>query len=374
MGMTSELGKWRVDRFAEDVEILGSAGKKILIARPLRRTPSGSLGAVVENGVVALGLSANGRLAADLSAPKYRQILCSLVSPGQVFQLPFLEPKREGSEEEFSWAITDDDFGIYVNVLCNDEITEELVTYFLVTCRFNVLSWSSSPECEHGWVIKLSSNLSIEVVASRVTSFFERDAYRILAKSGKEERQKLYKLQHDIDSIDSASKKEIAELLRYIEDIEARLADAEINKAQAVETRVENTVRKLKKSDFERILENIIIAMYKNIALAPQSSRTILERFPDSRGLWEVLSDLNEGKPVHCNALHGTAGRCGWKELRKHVPTGKDNRGRIYLRQSSKTHSLDVVVHWKSDNDEQNRFIEGLSRLPAFDGPEVVRR
>ena len=70
--------------------------------------------------------------------------------------------------------------------------------------------------------------------------------------------------------------------------------------------------------------------------------------------------------------LNGLAGKAGWLELRKHVQTGVDRRGRIYCRKSSKSHKFDVVIHWKKDDKDQKRTFTRIANLEPFETTRTV--
>ena len=70
--------------------------------------------------------------------------------------------------------------------------------------------------------------------------------------------------------------------------------------------------------------------------------------------------------------LNGLAGKTGWLELRKHISTGNDKRGRIYCRKSSKGHNFDIVIHWKKDDKDQKRAFTRLANLEPFETNKTV--
>ena len=76
---------------------------------------------------------------------------------------------------------------------------------------------------------------------------------------------------------------------------------------------------------------------------------------------------MQNGEDFPRKKLEGKAGNAGWFEVARHLPTGQDNLGRIYVRKGTVPGcNWDVVVHLKKNDVEQNRFIVALSKRGPF--------
>ena len=95
-------------------------------------------------------------------------------------------------------------------------------------------------------------------------------------------------------------------------------------------------------------------------------------RFEGSIAIWEVLKRLNAGDQLRLQKINGIAGKAGWLELRKHINTGNDDRGRLYCRRSNKQHNFDVFVHWKKNDKDQVNLFKKLANYPPFETNQTV--
>ena len=129
----------------------------------------------------------------------------------------------------------------------------------------------------------------------------------------------------------------------------------------------------LKKTATEKIVARMLYQLFENLAFSPECPRILVERFSESTNVWSLLGKLNSDPlSFQSKALHGIAEKAGWKELTNHLTTGRDDRGRIYLRKGSEGHNLDVVLHWKKNSKEQNAFIVKLTNFRPFRDREIV--
>ena len=130
-----------------------------------------------------------------------------------------------------------------------------------------------------------------------------------------------------------------------------------------------------KRSSAEKVLEGVLLATLPNLAFEPGSAKTMLEYFQDSSQLSATLKAIDSGESLPMKKIAGLAGSKGWVELSKHLKTGRDVRGRIYLRRSSKDclHSFDVVLHWKKNDKQQARLLDKLASYSHFESPEVIK-
>jgi hypothetical protein len=82
-----------------------------------------------------------------------------------------------------------------------------------------------------------------------------------------------------------------------------------------------------------------------------------MERFHRLEAVRDVLHRLNDGASVP--AIRITTAP-GWMEVAEHIGTGQSNRGRVYYKLQDGGRLL-VVVHFKGDAAEQQRFFKKLN-------------
>ena len=377
--MSPESGKWVCNAFSCDVQRISGSNRTLLRCRPLRESEDGRLAASIGGKLSYVGLDSRGQLA--LLGGRGPSALEKVRPPkvGQEYNLPYVEPPSHVTEEEFSWSVEANTLGVYIFLNCADELVEELVSALALKERLNLIFWGDADKSKFQWMIKLSPSLSEENVIKKVGSFFSRDAYRILARKYALETKNASALSQpsiskdmkepvpETDEVLTSVSNSLEEMTAYASALEAELRQARTEKT-------EGTIQRLKKSSYERILEIALMGAFPNLAFAPQTCRTLIEKFASSPRLWEIFRSLDSGHSVTAESLNGAAGNNGWKEVRAHIGTGRDNRGRVYIRPSKKHHSYDVAIHWKKDAREQRRFIERLAHYSPFQSVESVTK
>lgn len=127
-----------------------------------------------------------------------------------------------------------------------------------------------------------------------------------------------------------------------------------------------------KRDPFEQILANLLFSCFPQLAFTPDAVSELKSRFQNSVAIWNILGKLNSGERCELEKVKGVAGNAGWLELRKHISTGTDKRGRVYCRPSNKKHRFDVIIHWKKDDKEQAQLFKKLANYPSFETNRTV--
>lgn len=289
------------------------------------------------------------------------------ISHNILAELEYIEPPRKSKNELLSseWHFKVDQFGIYLYINAPIEILELLINYLLEK-RINILSWDEMNHGEYSFIITFSIGFSLSRIKEHLYYFLENGAKDAQIKSL--QKQMAYILNdrnrtEDIDTLQLAYEE--------IDRLEGLLAQqtSQLKETLDYET---TAFKKLKKSDVDKFLCNILYSIYTNLAFSPNSVKVIKEKFINSKSLWQILNKLNTKNEVKFKSLSGVAGKAGWKELVEHISTGKDSRGRVYFRDSNFLHTYDVVVHWKKDNKEQSKTLSKLASYSYFESREVV--
>ena len=278
----------------------------------------------------------------------------------------------------FSWRTKVSQFGHLLEVTCGEDFIIDLVDEMLRSpVPVNVVDWGEvslqrGSDAVSNWQVRVAQGISAKFLDHAVA----RMLGKLLAEFVNKTRVAENKARVGGDKILSqarleaeAHKKTIQELQRQLEKKEKSVdstssSDKAVGASQAV---------KLKRNEAHRLIANAMYGAFGNLAFDPDSVTTILKRFVSSPDLWSTLSSLNNGDAsLRLEALHGEAGKRAWREIRKHVSTGADNRGRIYVRKSKADFGFEVAVHWKQNEAEQNRFMKRLARLNSFGSRKVI--
>jgi hypothetical protein len=292
---------------------------------------------------------------------------CNPISQNTLAELEYIETPRKSKNDLLSseWHFKVDQFGIYLYINAPNEILEPLINYLLKK-RINILSWDEVDDGDYRFIITFSIGFSLSRIKEHLNYFLENGAKDAQIKSL--QKQMAYILDNrnrteDIDTLQLAYEE--------IERLEGLLAEKTVQMEEALEHEA-SVFKKLKKSEIDKFLCNLLYSVYTNIAFSPNSTKVIKEKFINSKSLWQILNKLNANKEVKFKSLNGLAGKAGWKELVEHISTGNDSRGRVYFRESNFLHTYDVVVHWKKDNKEQSKTLSKLASYNYFESREVV--
>ena len=370
-----------VDYLVVDSLPIYAPSKEIL--KPIRIDPDGQPSVILENRLYPLCLTSDDRLCVNLNGHSFDKASGVMPSLPVRAELEYLEPPLEASEsDELGWRVERDQFGVYIYINANDAIVETLVSHLINERRLNVLAWGESSNKNFEWYVRLSPGLSIETV---------KTAILILAESMREvgtpdpkiseSEIRIGELQRTVENLKSQHGAELSEtsneLISVYDELSKALDTIDELKQQLESernARVEKSskVQHLKRGKTEKMLARIMFHCFRKLAFAPESVDTISKRFPESSSLWEYLSLLDSGTELPLEKLNGLAGKSGWYEVRKHINTGNDKRGRLYCRRSTKDHSFDVVIHWKQDNKDQERVFRKLAGYNYFDNREAI--
>ena len=375
-----------ITSYSVDVELksrrAGARPIKIF-SRPIRRMSNGEIGVLYKNRLYPLGLSAKKRFLIDEASDTYSPISAEFVELPAICELPYLETPNQYAPEgsNFSWKIELNHFGTYIFLDAGDDIVESFVVSLTKKYKLNIVSWGVA-ETRPGfpWYIQLPVGLLLDQLHRLLNDYIVQVSQKTLIQKVQRSSDENRKLREELDEmlnenqkLSESHRRELQELYDSYGALEAEVAELRAAASYNVEaSELHRDVQKLRKSDAERVIAQILRSTFSSLAFTPDSPRLICEKFANSSMLWSTLNDLNSGNKVPLQKIHGAAGNAGWLELRKHISSGEDARGRIYCRPSKKAHHFDVVLHWKKDSKDQQSIMNALSRYLPFDGPESV--
>lgn len=376
------------------------------LLRPLRLLPDGQVGVLYKEKVYPLYLDSNSKTTVLLSGAVYETKNTTL--PGSLpitTELRFIEiPLRFKFADELNWNIERNQFGVYIYVSANDEIVEYLVSLLVEQNKFNVLSWGENINPawanEFSWNIRLSSGISIDTVRNTLVELISSEAFtnllseskvQSLAKNreaeilrfqgqSKEFNQSINTVNQSIETLSEEKNLQIEDKnkeISYLYDEIERLSNAietlfEENLTLQANNSVNLSSKVIRRGAAERVLANALHTCFPALAFSPDVVNELQARFTGSSAIWTTFERLNAQSEMPLEKLGGLAGKAGWLEVRKHINTGNDNRGRVYCRKSKKTHNFDVIIHWKKDNKDQEKILKKLANYEAFETTDTV--
>ncbi len=361
--------------------------RKHLYARPLRVAPQGRLGVLFDGRVRPLFFDESGRLVIVESLESYDIRSCSDVEIGLSFSVvcAFSPAQQTLGQTAFAWEIQTDQFGNYIYLTAPDQVVESLVCSLVEDAKYRVISWDSTTSdpdtaAQYDWYIQLSSGLSSTAIGNFIAKFAANTKIPEpdIPGTSPEAEAKLGELEQRIALLSDTKDSKDAEIRALTRDLKdaylevSRLSALTTNGKGVDEDDLSVRAKDLKRTSAERIIAYLLCTVYPCLAFSPDSPKLISTRLVESKSLWPLLAKLNRGQQVKKVALHGVPGRVGWFEVARHIATGKDSRGRAYIRDAKGTHRYDIVLHWKQNEAEQNRLIRQLANYSAFPGPEIV--
>lgn len=383
--MKSPLDKEiEVSGYSVDVEVIEHipvySSKKALL-RPIRANRDGVLGVIYQGRLYPMMLTSTGAYCIYLGGASFPEHTAHNITPPLKCRLPFLEPPAIASQiEDVCWEVRRDNFSIAVLLSAEDNIVEALVHELTANRRLNILDWGEYSGDDYSWSIHLSPGLSIDTVKQSLVAAItnmpgpseetvERD-HGVELQLSQQRDAMLSEFRRKLGSKDA----QLEEALQQLETALLQVSELEGVVKEQNESSAATTVQKLKRGVIDRLLANMMIGTFNNLAFSPDSVRVIADKFAGSTMLWATLEKMNSGQAVKLEKLRGGAGKAGWMEVRKHISTGEDKRGRIYCRRSKANHSLDVVIDWKRDSKDQDQTLRRLANYDYFTTREVVLR
>ena len=369
---------YEVDRLTLEVKvyskITNSTPPRLLHARPLRTTPIRSLGIIYNQRVYPLSVDAEGHETILTNQESFETTSCQIPKKGDVYELPFATKPKNAAIDIEDWRIELNNFGMYVFVKAQDTVIEQLVTLILVETTLRVLSWgavdSTTTEFSE-WKIAFPVGLNVNAVAAILIKVIEKiEPSDSLQQDPTLDQQELNEAKKKIEQLETATDE--------LENLRSELIDAyeKMEQLRVMLTSHQSTqdsVQRLRKTDAEKVFANFLQSAYPKLAFPPDTPKILIQKFTGSKNIWSELTLLSTDNHKHnFVALHGPAGKAGWYELPVHISTGKDSRGRVYLKKSKREHLYDVVVHWKKDKSDQNRVLIRLANYSPFENPYSV--
>ena len=379
-----EFKDYAVDIFV--IESFPSYTQIQAILRPLRLTINQDIGVVYKGRVYPLVLNKDSMFAITLAGVSFPADETRQVQLPVVKELLYIETPVKHLSDDLSWDIKRNQFGVYVYLAANDDAVEKFVSILIEKYKLRVINWGvNNDQIEFSWRIKLSSGLSISTVRAAVKELVTQlttvlKAPGPLAAERKAVREsKVFEVKKPPEENDfSAELIEKESELRYVyQEIDkltldnqkqAEIIDELINSSQVSVS----LAQKVRRGAAEKLLANAIFVAFPNLAFAPEVIDELKTRFKDSKSIWYVLKKLDEGEGFPLTKLNNLAGKLGWHELKKHINTGADDRGRIYCRRSCKKHEFDVILHWKKNDKDQQKVFRKLASYEPFASTETI--
>ena len=370
------------------VDKLPIYAQKRAILRPVRVSNTGDLCVLFQNDAYPLFLNANRDLCILLTGAKFRTKNTQIPPEFPIkTNLRFIEPPLDYElSNELKWSLNRNQFGVYIYLSAPDELVELFVSFLIDEKKLNILSWGENYDTEKNrefdWRIKLSAGLSIDTVKQALLSVLAITNVQQFGTDNHSIKNVISQSTADTSNKDELNKQRILldkkdQEVEFLHDkinalnSEVAVLSAELE-AMKISKSAKDLTKKKRSSEADRLISNILFALFPSLAFSPDSVQELVSRFANSSAIWENLRRLNSGEPLPMEKLNGLAGKTGWLELRKHINTGDDKRGRIYCRKSSRSHSFDVVVHWKKDDKDQQRTFTRMARLEPFETTRTV--
>lgn len=136
--------------------------------------------------------------------------------------------------------------------------------------------------------------------------------------------------------------------------------NAELEKELAKKHSI-NGSKALKKKVYD--LNAAYLRLLDRLYIDPDSIDTMLSKFCDYSHLLQILHDINDGNNVQAHSIHGRGNREPLYEVTAHIRTGTEgimNMGRIYYKINPSEDRIEVFIHIKKNNTEQQRFIKSI--------------
>jgi hypothetical protein len=370
-----------------NAQIYESVASEKIFAKRLLRSNSGHAYIRHAGKLWDLGLGAYDEILVRVSTDP---VECELSPSPEGFQYAlsyFVAPADVICElTNSAWRFDVNSCYIALSIRTPIEILEALVNR-LLSRKINIVSWDEvdADNGEYPYLVRFSKGLALDRIRGAVADFFENEAKDIQLRLLKTEMERLSDLSpavvansrfdapNEFPADDTKQYASDALELAFLEisDLEEKVAEQQelITSLKVQET---SEFRKLKRSELDKMLGYLLVALFPNIALSPESVSVLKERFVKSKSIWRLLGQLNQNENIMFKSLHGLASKAGWKEVQEHIGTGKDSRGRLYFRRSKHEHFYDVVLHWKKNDVEQDRVITKLATYEYFESPQVV--
>jgi len=391
-----------LDKLSVDVrviDVLPAYEKRLAVLRPIRATFDEQIGVIFNNKVYPLFLDCDGELSILLSGAVYElkntKILKHIPQNVDLFYIE--EPVQRSISTELHWRVERNLFGIYIYITAPDEILEDLVTFLSHEMKLNIISWGETLDPlwakNYNWSIRLSSGLSVDTIKAALNRTFNDemlDKY-LEAKTSKQASELNQKYIQDISAQTKRLQKEIhntkaenatileqkeVELTYVYEELERTNEELQKYKAELEDIKksedTANQPQPKKRDLADRTIANVLFSCFPGLAFTPDAVNELKSRFQGSTAIWDLLNKLNTGQSLKLEKVNGLAGRAGWLELRKHINTGQDDRGRIYCRRANKNHNFDVVIHWKKNDKDQEKLFKKLANYPPFETNQTV--
>lgn len=378
---------------------LPAYSKRRELLRPLRILPDGQVGVLYQEKVYPLYLDSESNFSVLLSGAVFEAKNTNLpLSLPVSTELRFIEaPLRFKFASKLNWNIERNQFGVYIYISATDEIVEHLVAILVERNKFNVLSWGENIDPlwrhEFSWSIRLSAGLSIDSVRNTLVQLIESETFIELLnepnleleviQSKAEIAQQQKQAKSLMRSIDSLKKEKVTKIAHKDEELEMLYAELEIlserlkllteeNKLLAANKNKHTSFKEVRRGAADRLLANALHTCFPALAFSPDVVDQLKSRFEGSSAIWNTFEKLNSRSEISLEKLSGLAGKAGWLELRKHINTGTDNRGRVYCRRSKNQHNFDVIVHWKKNDKDQEQIFKKLANYQPFESTNTV--
>ena len=351
--------------------------------RPLRLCPDGMIGIVLNDRIYPVLLDAKKQFIIHDQGASFAAKNGKVPKIPGVFEVKFGEIPDSYTDEELnvSWSLKSTQFGTLIYLNGSDDYVEQFVMSCSSEMKLNVIDWGEvATDSAFAWFVRLPAGLLTDSIRQSLANQKHILAERVRDNRLKLDNREIKKLTQRLDELNREKAKistdredELRGLSRAFNDLNIQYQ--KLKEAVAIQPKREaesGRVANLKKTESEKIVANVLMNTLPNLAFTPEAPRLVCERFSNSPTMWQTLYELNAGVNLPLTKLNGNAGNAGWRELKKHISSGRDSRGRIYCRRSEKKHQFDVILHWKKDSKDQAKIMNTIAAYEPFDGPSSV--
>jgi len=383
---TVEFNEYAVDAFV--VDSLPVYAQSLTLLRPLRLSVDHRIGVVYKDRVYPLVLNKDSLFTFILSGASYSIKDTRPIQLPVSYELQYFETPLKHISNDLSWNIERNQFGVYVYLSASDSAVESFVSILIEKYKLRVINWGAADDqSEFLWRVKLSSGLSVATVRAAVEELVSLESLEADVLSQNEDNRRddreneVSKLKNALNELKSNSDIRLDEKeneLNLVYDELEKMIDenqqlSELNNQLLHDSQISvSSAQTVKRGAAEKLLSNVIFTTFPNLAFSPDVIDELKSRFMDSKSIWDILKRLNDGASFQLEKLNGLAGKVGWLELRKHINTGSDDRGRIYCRRSNKGHNYDVILHWKKNDKDQQKIFRKLASYEPFESTETI--
>ena len=269
--------------------------------------------------------------------------------------VPGIMNGRSDGYNDANLHVVSNQFGVYCYVSSNETVLLHLIEYSETKCAATLVSWDDSGfvlgEKKFQARLKFSPSANANAILVPLSDVVRRLSDNLITQelAATLEPQNPPKSAVPIKNAAPLQQSNQAAEDKHKEKIKE---ESSIHPKGGVT--VSASIKKKQVTAMEKTLRNALFFGFPNLAIHPESLATLVERYPDQSAVFSILRKLADNNDVPSKTLHGAAQKTGWREIAQHINTGRDSRGRIYVRSARHKsnlvqHSWDILISWKKD-------------------------